>query len=53
MLSEDERQRQMAALRLQAMIATDPRDGVKAVEALGTYGNDALPKLVSIGETSS
>ena len=52
-MSEDERQRQMAALRLQAMMATDPRECIKAVEALGAYDNDALPKLVSISDAAS
>jgi hypothetical protein len=43
----------MGALRLQAVMATDPREGIKAVEALGVYGNDALPKLVSLSDAAS
>jgi hypothetical protein len=43
----------MTALRLQAMMANDPRDGIKAVEALGAYGEAAVPKLISISDFAS
>ena len=30
-----------------------PRDGIKAVEALGAYGEAAVPKLISISDFAS
>lgn len=38
----------MENLKIRAATATTPIDGIMAVEALGSYGDKAIPKLFDI-----
>ena len=52
-LSEEERQRQMEKIKLSAIMAMNPREGITAVQALAAFGEDAISRLLAIVVDSS
>jgi len=50
---EEERKRQMEELRLQAITATDRFVAFNAIDALGGFGEEAIPYLLKISGLSS
>ena len=43
----------MEVLRRDAIRTPNPYEGIKAVEALATYGEVAIPKLLEVGNDAS
>jgi hypothetical protein len=52
-LSDKERQTQMEGLRRRAVWTPNAYEGIKAVEALAAYGEEAIPKLLEVCDIAS
>jgi hypothetical protein len=52
-LSNKERQTQMEELRRRAVRTPNPYQGIKAVEALAEYGEEAIPQLLMVSDITS
>ena len=52
-LSNKERQTQMEELRRRAVRTPNPYQGIKAVETLAEYGEEAIPQLLMVSDITS
>ena len=53
MLSNKEQEMRIEELRRRAVRTPNPYEGIKAVEALAAYGEEAIPKLLEISDNAS
>ena len=51
-LSEEERQRQMEKIKRSAIMAMNPSEGITSVQALAAFGEDAIPRLLAMVDSS-
>ncbi len=52
-MSPKEREKRMEELRIQAIMSSNLRNAIDAIEALGGFGNDAIPELLKISDITS
>jgi hypothetical protein len=52
-LSNKEQEMQIEELRRRAVRTPNPYEGIKVVEALAAYGEEAIPKLLEISDNAS
>jgi hypothetical protein len=52
-LSNKEQEMRIEELRRRAVRTPNPYEGIKAVEALAAYGEEAVPKLLEISDNAS
>ena len=52
-MSNEEQEARIEELRRRAVRTPNPYEGIKAIEALAAYGEEAIPKLLMISNNDS